>query len=159
MQVNLYARYYVIALIVVIFLKVLFIVLNRMAKTRFTPPASFFLATLVFSYLGLTGGFIVGYMRQPAITISVFSTLLFICGTISVIFSDRYHTGFSRKIGTYSIILISMALAVGSGTDNFQKKRGDDIDAKNVFQHETKKEKYKVVLKRSEQAFVFYQSM
>jgi hypothetical protein len=152
-------KYYVIILIAVVLLKVLFVILNRVANAHLNPPAGFFLITLVFSYLGLTGGFIASYVRQPAITIAVLATLFFIFGTMAVILNDRNNRGFDSKIGTYFILLISITMAIGSGTDNFKRKKPEDIDAKNTFQHEVKMEKNKASLKKSEQAFVLYQSM
>lgn len=154
-----YAGYYTIILASVIILKGVFIILNRMAKGSLTLPANFFLLTLVFSYLGLSAGFVIGYIRQPAITIAVLAMLSFACGTIAVIFNDRYNTGFNKKIASYSLVLITMAIALGSRAESLNTKRQEDIDAKNIFRHETKDEKYKAVLKKSEQAFVLYQSM
>jgi hypothetical protein len=129
-----YIGYYVIILVSVAVLKVFFIILNRIAKGTLTPPANFFVLTLVFSYLGLTGGFVVGYVRQPAITVAVLAMLFFACGTIAMIFNDRYNTGFNRKIASYSIVLITMAIGLGSRTEHFNLKRQVDIDAKNIFQ-------------------------
>lgn len=154
-----YIGYYAIILISVILLKAFFIILNRMAKGNLALPANFFLITLVFSYLGLSAGFVIGYIRQPAITIATLAMLSFACGTIAVIFNDRYNTGFNRKIASYSLVLITMALALGSRAESLNTKRQEDIDAKNIFQREMKIEKYKASLKKSEQAFVFYQSM
>ena len=154
-----YLRYYGVILFSVILLKIFFIILNRMAKKRLVLPANFFLLTLVFSYLGLSAGFIIGETRQTSITIAVLAMLSFVCGTIAVIFNDRYNTGFNKKIASYSLVLITMAIALGSRAESFNTKKQEDIDAKNIFRHETKDEKYKAVLKKNEQAFVFYQSM
>ncbi|MEO8171611.1 MAG: hypothetical protein ABI581_00955 [Sediminibacterium sp.] len=150
-----YVAYYVAILILLIVLKVFFIILNRMAKGSLSLPANFFVLTFVFSYLGLSAGFVIGYIEQAAITIAVLAMLSFACGTISVIFNDRYNTGFNRKIGAYSIVLITMALAIGSGIEDSKMKRQEDIDAKNIFQRNMKMEKNKAVVKKSEQAIVF----
>jgi hypothetical protein len=152
-----YAKYYVIVLAAVIALKLLFIILRRIFGNTPSPSARFFFITLVFSYLGLTGGFIVSYIRQPAITITVLAGLFFVCGTMAVIFNDRYNTGFNRKIGTYTILLMSITLAIGSGTENLKRKKLDD--AKNIFPPETKMEKYKAVFKKGGQAFLLFQSI
>lgn len=154
-----YTGYYAIILVSVILLKVFFIILNRMAKGSLTLPANFFLLTLVFSYLGLSAGFVIDYIRQPAIIVAVLAMLSFACGTIAVIFNDRYNTGFNKKIASYSLVLITMAIALGSRAENLNMKRQEDIDAKNIFQREMKMEKYRASLKKSEQAFVLYQSM
>ncbi len=153
-----YIGYYAIVLASVMLLKVFYIILNRMAKGSLTLPANFFLLTLIFSFLGLSAGFVIGYIRQPAITIAVLAMLAFACGTIAIIFNDRYNTGFNRKIASYSLVLITMALGLGSRMESLNMKRQEDIDAKNIFQPEMRMEKYKAVLKKSEQAFV-YQSL
>jgi hypothetical protein len=154
-----YIGYYAIILVSVAVLKIFFIILNRIAKGTLTLPANFFVLTLVFSFLGLTAGFVIGYVRQPAITVAVLAMLAFACGTIAIIFNDRYNTGFNRKIASYSIVLITMAIGLGSRMEHFNLKRQVDIDAKNIFQPDMKMEKYKAAIKNSEQAFVFYQAM
>lgn len=155
---TLYLKYYIAIFISIAVLKGIFVILNRMAKSRLELPSRFFLATLVFSYTGLSVGIFIGITGQAAITIAVLAVLSFCYGSIALIFfTDKHDTPYNRKMATYSLVLITLALAIGSGAGADHRKIPEAVDNKPILsQPEIKTEKNNMGVKGKEsEATVF----
>ncbi|MES2331791.1 MAG: hypothetical protein V4539_19445 [Bacteroidota bacterium] len=131
-----YLKYYIAILIWVVVLKVLFMMINRLAKNTLVLSGKFFPATILFSYIGLSIGIFIGSNGQLAVTITVLALLSFFCGTAALLlFNDKYNTIQNRKMATYSFVMIVLALSVGSVAGTDSRKIPGAVDTKIFFYH------------------------
>jgi hypothetical protein len=135
-----YTHYYLAILLVVVFLKLFYMLINRIAKNNLVLLANFFLISITFSYLGLSLGILIGASQQPVLAgiiagviclIGIFATMLF--------FNKKYNSDYSKKVFLYFLLLTPFTLLIGADTAAYKRKQAGNSET--ILQHRTDTEK------------------
>ena len=152
-----YTHYYLAILLVVAFLKLFYMLINRIAKNNLVLVANFFQISITFSYLGLSIGILIGASRQPlwAGTIAGVICLIGILTTM-LLFNKKYNNEYRKKIFLYFFLLTPFTLLIGADTAAYKRKQANNTET--TLQHRTDTEKNRTATRNIEaEAAVFYE--
>jgi hypothetical protein len=135
-----YTHYYLAILLVVIFLKLFYLLINRIAKNNLVLLANFFLISIVFSYLGLSIGILVGASRQPVLTGTIVGVICLIgILTTMLLFNKKYNSEYRKKIFLYFFLLTPFTLLIGADSAAYKRRQTNNTETILQPRTDTKK--------------------
>jgi hypothetical protein len=135
-----YTHYYLAILLVIVFLKLFYMLINRMAKNNLVLLANFFLISITFSYLGLSIGILIGASRQPVLAGTIAGVICLIGILITMLLFNKKYTGdYRKKVFLYFFLLTPFTLLIGADTASYKRKQADSTET--ILQRKTETEK------------------
>ena len=152
-----YTHYYLAILLVVAFLKLFYLLINRIAKNNLVLVANFFQISITFSYLGLSIGILIGASRQPVLAGTIAGVICLIgILTTMLLFNKKYNNEYRKKLFLYFFLLTPFTLLIGADTAAYKRKQANNTEI--TLQHRTDTEKNRTATRNTEaEAAVFYE--
>jgi hypothetical protein len=130
-----YTHYYLVILLAVISLKLFYMLMNRIAKNNLVVLANFFLLSIIFSFLGLSIGILVGGSQQPVLAGTIAGVICLIgILTTMLLFNKKYNRDYKKKVFLYFFLLTPFTLLIGADTASYKRNRANNNNVETILQ-------------------------